>query len=57
MTKHDVLFLPEVSEIVGVSENTLRRKAWREKTGIPIRRKGKRLYAIRRELFAWLGED
>ena len=56
MTKQDVLTVEQVAEILQISSNTIQRKNWREKTGCPLRKKGKRLYALVNEFFKWLGE-
>lgn len=54
MTRQDVLTVEQVSEILGVSKNTVHRRCWREKTGCPLRKKGKRLYAVVTEFWSWM---
>jgi excisionase family DNA binding protein len=54
MTKQDVLTVEQVSEILGVSKNTIQRKVWRDKTGCPLRKIGKRLYVLANEFHNWL---
>jgi len=54
MTRQDVLTVDEVSNILGISKNTIQRKAWREKTGCPLRKVGKRLYTLAGEFHKWL---
>jgi len=56
MTKNDIIFIDEIAEILGISKNTLQRKAWRAKTGCPLKKVGKRLLAIRSEFDQWLRE-
>jgi len=46
MTKQDILNVEEIAEILGVSRNTIQRKSWRDRTGCPVRKIGKRLYAL-----------
>ncbi len=54
MTQYDVLTVEQVSEILGISRNTIQRRNWREKTGCPLRKKGKRLYSMAKEFSEWL---
>ena len=54
MTQYDVLTVEQVSEILGISRNTIQRRDWREKTGCPLRKKGKRLYSMTKEFSDWL---
>ena len=54
MTQYDVLTVERVSEILGISRNTIQRRDWREKTGCPLRKKGKRLYSMTKEFSDWL---
>lgn len=54
MTKQDVLYIEDISNILRVSSNTIQRKSWREKTGCPIRKKGKRLFSLVTEFHNWM---
>ena len=54
MTRQDVLTVEQVSDILGISRNTVQRKGWREKTGCPLRKIGRRLYALSSEFYKWL---
>lgn len=54
MTQGDVLTTTQVAQILRVSENTVQRKSWREKTGCPLKKKGKRLYVIAKEFYSWM---
>ena len=54
MTKQDVLYIEDMSNILRVSLNTIQRKSWREKTGCPIRKKGKRLFSLMTEFQSWM---
>ena len=54
MTPQDVLTVEGVAELLQITINTIQRKSWREKTGCPLRKKGRRLYAIRSEITNWI---
>ena len=54
MTPYEVLTVEQVSEILGISRNTIQRRVWRERTGCPLRKKGKRLYSIVKEFNEWM---
>ena len=54
MTRQDILTVEEISEILGVSRNTIQRKSWRDRTGCPLRKIGKRLYALAAEFYKWM---
>ena len=54
MTKQDILNVEEIAEILGVSRNTIQRKSWRDRTGCPVRKIGKRLYALAAEFYKWM---
>jgi len=56
MTAQDVLTVEQVARILQVNKNTIQRKNWREKTGCPLRKKGKRLYTIVKEFNDWMKE-
>ncbi len=55
MTKTDVLRVEDIADILGISKNTIQRKDWREKTGCPLEKKGKRLYALATKFEKWIG--
>jgi len=54
MTRQDILTVEQVAEILGVSRNTIQRQSWREKTGCPLRKIGKRLYVLNVEFSKWM---
>ena len=54
MTPQDRMTLEEVSQILGVSVNTLQRKSWRVRTGCPIKKIGKYLVAFHPQFNEWL---
>ena len=54
MTRQDVLTVEQVSEILGISKNTIQRRDWRVKTGCPLRKIGKRLYILATEFHKWM---
>jgi len=53
MTRQDILTVEQVSEILGISKNTIQRRNWREKTRCPLRKIGKRLYVLVAEFSKW----
>ena len=54
MTRQDILTVEQISEILGISRNTIQRRIWRERTGCPLRKIGKRLYALVAEFYKWM---
>ncbi len=51
-----ILRVEEISEILGISINTIQSKRWRIRTGCPLFKKGKRLYAYSDEFYKWFKE-
>lgn len=56
MTKEDILTVEQIADILRLSVNTIQRKSWRDKTGCPLRKIGRRLYALADEFYKWLKE-
>lgn len=54
MTREDILTVEQISEILEISRNTIQRRNWRERTGCPLRKVGKRLYAFATEFYKWM---
>jgi len=54
MTRQDILTVEKVSEILGISRNTVQRRDWRDRTGCPLRKIGKRLYVLDAEFARWV---
>lgn len=54
MTRQDLLTVEQVAEILEISQNTIQRRSWRVKTGCPLRKIGKKLYAVVQEFDRWL---
>jgi len=48
-----MLFIDDVSLLFRISANTLRRRKWREKTGIPLHKVGKHLCGSKKEIEQW----
>lgn len=57
MNAQEVLTVENVAKILKIHHSTIQRKEWRKRTGCPLRKKGKRLYATDKEFYAWLKED
>ena len=53
MTEADILFVEDISKLFGVSANTIHRKRWREETGIPLHKIGKKLCGFKHEVEKW----
>ena len=53
MVETELLFIGDVSKMLRISPNTLRRKKWRKKTGIPLHKVGKQLCGSRYEIEKW----
>ena len=53
MDEPGFLFIPDISKLLKISANTLRRRSWRQKTGIPLRKVGKQLCSTRVEIDRW----
>lgn len=53
MIEGDILFSEDIARLFHISANTIRRKKWREKSGIPLRRVGKHLCGLKSELEKW----
>ena len=54
ITENDRMTLEEISKILHISVNTLQRRAWRIKTGCPVKKIGGNLVAYRRQFSEWL---
>jgi hypothetical protein len=53
MIEDTILFVTDVAKLFRISPNTLRRKKWREKTGIPFHKVGKQLCGSRSDIERW----
>ena len=51
----ELLFVGDISKIFHISRNTIRRKRWREKSGIPLHKVGKQLCGSKKEIEQWFG--
>ena len=54
MIQQDIMTVEQIADVLRISRNTIQRKSWREKTGCPLHKKGKRLYTIAKEFNDWL---
>ena len=54
MVSQRILTVEEVAESLQITENTIQRKSWRQKTGCPLKKRGKRLYVLEKEFIEWL---
>ena len=53
MTDGEILFVEDISRLFQVSVNTIQRKKWREQTGIPLHKIGKKLCGFKHEIEKW----
>ena len=54
MNGKKLLFVEDIADLFKISEDTVRRKEWRDKTGIPLFKVGKRLCGLPEEIEEWL---
>jgi len=48
-----LLTVEEISDILHIAKNTIQSRRWRDKSGCPLRKKGKRLYSLHSEFWSW----
>ena len=53
MIDSEILFVDDISKMFRISSNTLRRKEWRKKSGIPLKKVGKKLCGAKTEIDRW----
>lgn len=53
MADDSILFVADIAKLFRISPNTLRRKKWRQKSGIPLRKVGRQLCGLRPEIERW----
>jgi hypothetical protein len=53
MSEQEVLFVEDISRLFRISLNTIQRRKWREHSGIPLRKIGKRLCGFKDEIEKW----
>ena len=53
MAEDEYLFIEDIARMFHISPNTLRRKKWREKNGIPLKKVGRRRCGLRSEIERW----
>jgi hypothetical protein len=53
MTEDNILFVGDVAKLFRISPNTIRRRKWRERSGIPLRKVGKQLCGSRSDIERW----
>ena len=50
MTQGDILFVEDIARLFHVTANTIQRRKWREETGIPLHKIGKKLCGFKHEV-------
>lgn len=53
MTEGEILFVGDISRLFSISPNTIQRKKWREQTGMPLHKIGKKLCGFKHEIEKW----
>jgi len=57
MTSADVLMVEDIAQILRISPNTIHSRRWQVKSGCPLYKRGKRLYAIAAEFWKWFRSE
>ena len=53
MTQGEILFVEDIARLFQVAPNTIQRRRWREETGIPLHKIGKKLCGFKYEVEEW----
>lgn len=53
MAEGEILFVEDIARLFHISANTVRRRGWRQRNGIPLRRVGKKLCGLKTEIDRW----
>lgn len=53
MTKDDLMVIEDIAPILHLEKATIRGNKWKQRTGCPLFRQGKRLFAYRAEFDKW----
>jgi len=53
MTQGDILFVEDIARLFQLAANTIQRRKWREETGIPLHKIGKKLCGFKQEVEEW----
>jgi len=51
-----LLTVEEMSNILHISKNTIQSRRWKDKSGCPLIKKGKRIYSINSRFWDWFKE-
>jgi len=57
MDTYEVLMVEDIAKILRIAKNTIQSHRWQEKSGCPVFKKGKRLYAFASEFWKWFKGD
>ena len=52
--KKELVKVDDVADMIGVTVNTLQRRAWRKANECPLRKVGSKLFAFPDEIESWL---
>lgn len=52
-----LLSIEQMSQILFIKPNTMHSRKWQQKSGCPLRKQGRRLYALSQEFNDWLADS
>jgi len=53
MDSAEVMLVEDISKVLRIAKNTIHSRRWQEKSGCPLIKRGKRLYAFAPEFWKW----
>jgi len=57
-TSKEIMWVDEIAQFAGVTVGTVRGNRWKKQSRFPLKKRGKKLFAIRGEAYKWLkGEE
>ena len=56
MGSTEVMLVEDIARILRIATNTIQSKRWQAKSGCPLFKRGKRLYAVASEFWKWFKE-
>jgi len=52
-----ILLAEDIAALLGLEVSTVHSKRWQDRTGFPLRKRGKRLFALEGEVMEWCREE
>lgn len=53
MVEGEFLFISDIAKLFKISPNTLRRRSWRQRNGIPLKKIGRQLCGAKGDIDRW----